>query len=485
LATCDVLLIYPPRFFGKDFLKLGERARYLSVPMGLFGIADFLEKKGFSTKILNIPLEIYMNKNWKLENYLATFNAKIYAISLHWILNSYGAIETARICKKTDPSAKVVFGGFTASYFDLEIMKKFSFVDCIVRGDGELPLVKLAERSSKELPMNKVPNLTFRRSKEVVRTPISYVANSIDHMSFARLEFLQHWREYLEIMRQTMGLPFSVTVGRGCPFNCPFCGGGQKAMKIITGRKTVLFRSAEKVVGDVQKLVKNAGIKSIYFGHGVYPQSMFYWRKLFRTLQEEKLDIGADLEIWRLPIDRTFLEEFSRTFDSSASSLSFVTYPRRIRTLLEPLADPFLNYDEKNFHSLLDEAASRDICLRLWFTVGNPFETVKDVLQNLASIAKVTSSHKRKKRPNIAFYNTPVTVSPGSPVFENPKIFGVDLEPSSFLDFYVLFKRSRFILGEFDNPVNYRTQFLSKRAIKFWNKVLTIAALPFFLTTSH
>ena len=485
MEAYDVLLIYPPRFFVKDYLKLGERACYLSVPMGLFGIADLLEKKGFSAKILNVPSELYINKNWKLENFLKTVNAKIYAISLHWILNSYGAVETARICKKTDPSAIVVFGGFTASYFDLEIMKEFPFVDCIVRGDGELSLVKLAEKSSKELRMNEVPNLTFRRNREVGRTPTSYVADSIDNMSFARLEFLQHWREYLGIMRQTMGLPFSVNVGRGCPFNCPFCGGGQKAMEIITCRETVLLRSAEKVVEDIQKLVRSASIRSIYFGHGVYPQSMSYWRKLFRTLQEEKLDIGADLEIWRLPIDRTFLEEFSRTFDNSASSLSFVTYPRRIRALLEPLADPFLNYDEKNFHFLVDEATSRDICLRLWFTVGNPFETTKDVLQNLASIIKMASSHKRKKMPNIAFYNTPVTVSPGSPVFENPEMFGVDLQPSSFLDFYALFKKLRFTLGEFDNPVNYHTQFLSKRAIKFWNEVLTIAALPSFLTTSH
>jgi hypothetical protein len=484
LETYDVLLIYPPRFFGKDFLKFGERACYLSTPMGLFGIADLLEKKGFSAKILNIPLEIYINKNWKLGNFLKSVNAKIYAVSLHWILSSYGAIETARICKKIDPSAKVVFGGLTASYFDLEIVTEFPFVDCIVRGDGELPLVELAGRSSKELPLNEVSNLTFRRNKEVVRTPTSYVPNSIDHMSFARLESLQHWGEYLGIMRQTMGLPFSVAVGRGCPFNCPFCGGGQKAMKTITGRKTVVLRSVEKVVEDIKTLVKIAGVKSIYFGHGAYPQSMSYWRKLFQTLKEEKLGIGADLEIWRLPIDRTFLDEFSKTFDPAASSLSFVTYPRRVRTLLGPLTDPFLNYDEKDFHSLVDEATSKNISLRLWFTVGNPFETIKDILENLASIAKALSN-KERKRGNIAFYNTPVTISPGSPAFETPRGFGIDLEPSSFMDFYTLFKNSRFTLGEVDNVVNYRTQFLSKRAIKFWNEVLTVAALPFFLTTSH
>ena len=477
-------LIYPPRFFGRDFSKLGERACYMSVPMGLFGISDLLEKEGFSAKILNIPLEMYVNKNWKLEDFLEDVRAKIYAISLHWILGSYGAIETARTCKRIDPSAKIVFGGFSASYFDLEILKQFPFVDYIVRGDGEIPIVELARMLSGALPMNKVSNLTFRRGKEIVRTPTSYIPNSIDRTSFAKLEFLFHWREFLKFMRKNMGLPFSVAVGRGCPFNCPFCGGGRKATEIIASRETVVLRNIEKVVEDIKILVKIADVESIYFGHGTYPQNISYWRKLFLTLKEEKINVGADLEIWRLPVDRAFVEEFSKTFDPTSSSLSFVTYPRKVRALLGPLTDPLLNYDEKDFQTLVDEATSKDISLRLWFTIGNPFETIKDTFENIESMAKALSANERE-RGHVTFFNTPVTISPGSPAFENPWKFGVRLESSSFLYFYDLFKKSRFILGEVDNPINYSTQYLSKRAIRFWNEVLATAAIPFFAATSH
>ena len=484
METYDILFIYPPRFFGRDFWKLSERAFYMSTPMGLFGIADELEKEGFSTKILNLPLEIYLNKNWTLENLLKGMNAKVYAISLHWVLGSYGAVEVAKICKKIDPSAKVVFGGFTASYFDLEIMKKFPFVDYVVRGDGELPLVELTKKLSRKLPLDGVPNLTFRRNKRIVRTQTTYVANSIDDISFAGLKFLHHWREYLRIVKETMGLPFCVTVGRGCPFNCPFCGGGQKATEIINRRRKVLLKSAEKVVEDIKTLVQIANVKSVYFGHGAYPQSTSYWERLFKILREEKVDIGADLEIWRLPIDRIFLKEFSKTFNLNTSSLGFVTYPKRVRALLGPLTDPFLNYEEGDFHRLVEEAMANEIPLRLWFTIGNPFETVNDLFENIALVTKALIKNE-KGRGHVSFYNTPVTISPGSPAFENPREFGIDLESRSFIDFYDLFKNTRFTLGEIDVPINYRTQFLSKRAIKFWNATFTLAAAPFFLATSH
>lgn len=484
MENVDVLLICPPRFFGKDFTKLGERACYLSTPMGLFGIGDLLEKEGFSVKILNIPLELYIDNHWSLTRFLERVHAKIYAISLHWVFSSYGAIETARICKRINPSATVILGGFTASYFDLEIMRKFPFVDYVVRGDGELPIMELSKKIREGTSRGPIPNLTYRKDNEIIRTPTSYVAASIDHMSFARLELLEHWKEYLTTMKQVMGLPFSVAVARGCPFNCPFCGGGQKAGEITSGRSTVALRSIEKVVEDINALIEIADVKSVYFGHGAYPQNISYWKKLFRIIQKEKISIGADLEIWRLPVDRNFVTEFSKTFDHSTSSLSFVTYPKRVRSRLEPLTDSYFNYDENAFKGLLNEATVSDIPLRLWFTVGNPFETVKDTFENLEAITKIFSSRKEKRR-NIAFFNLPVTVNPASPAFEKPRSFGISLEPSTFLDFYKIFRDVRFILGEVNNVVNYRTEFLSKRAIKFWNTILTATAIPFFLTNTH
>ena len=455
----------------------------MSIPMGLFGMADLLDKGGFSTGILNIPLEMLLDKGWSLEGFLKNVKTRIYAISLHWVLNSYGAIEVANKCKEIDPTAKVVLGGFTSSYFDLEIMRKFPFVDGIIRGERELPILKLIETMYGSKPLNSIPNFTFRRNGRIVRTPTTYVANSIDHISFANVEHSHHWKEYVRILRETMGLPFSIMVGRGCPFNCPFCGGSQTASEIISGRKSTLFRSAEKVFGDIDKIIQTAKVKSIYFGHGVYPQNTKYWKKLFSLLRKEKIDIGADLEIWRLPLDKAFISEFHKTFNTDNSSLSFVLYPKRIRQLLAPLTDPFINYKETDVHFVVQNAVRHNISLRLWFTIGNPFETTKDILEDLSFVAKLLLNHGASN--HITLWNAPVTISPGSPAFQYPDKFGIRLQLTSFMDFYRAFKEKRYTFGEFGGVINYQTPFLSGRNINFWNKIFNFIEIPFHLVSSH
>ena len=480
----DALFIHPPRVFENNFWKLGERASYMLVPMGLFGLADLLDKEGFSTKMLNVPLEMHLHKDWTLEKFLEGVSAKVYAISLHWVLNSYGAIEVANRCKKFDPNGKVVLGGFTSSYFDLEIMRNFPSIDGIIRGEAEQPIIQLVGNLSKNGPPDSIPNFTFRKNGKVVRTPITYVADSLDDINFTNVKHLDHWRDYVKLTRKTMGIPFCVMVGRGCPFNCPFCGGGQRAGKIVSGRTTTLLRSPEKVVEDIARITHMANVKSIYFGHGVYPQSLAYWKKLFSTLRAENSDIGADLEIWRLPVDKTFIQDFSRTFNLDRSSLSLVLYPKRVRQLLAPLADPLINYRDEDVEFLIENAIARDIFLRLWLTVGNPFQTMKEVLEDLKFAVKLLLNRKMFG-DHVSLYSTPVTISPGSPAFQHPERFGISLDHKSFLDFYRSFKRESFTFGELSSIINYRTQFLSSREMKFWNTVFSLLEVPFFLSSHH
>ena len=113
MKSFDVIFIHPPKALNNDRAKHKKinRGAYIFIPMGVLAIADFLEREGFGVKIINYPLEQYLNHNWNLTDYLKTIKFDVCAIDLHWIHNSHGAIEVARIVKKVNPNAKVIFGG--------------------------------------------------------------------------------------------------------------------------------------------------------------------------------------------------------------------------------------------------------------------------------------------------------------------------------------------------------------------------------------
>ncbi|MFX0011459.1 MAG: cobalamin-dependent protein, partial [Candidatus Hermodarchaeota archaeon] len=239
MKTYDVIFIHPPRQLELEQNKLlkSNRSKFIFIPMGVFAIADFLEREGFGVEIINYPLEQYLNPNWSLKDYLRTIDFKICGIDLHWIHNAHGAIEIARIVKEVHPNSKVVLGGFSASYFHDEILKYYGVIDGVIKGEAEVPLLEFAQKVDRNQSLESIPNLSFRTTSNHIKSnPITYIAKSLDDLNFTNTKILKSAKQYFECSRKIMGISFNVPIGRGCQFNCPFCGGGQRALQRVTGR---------------------------------------------------------------------------------------------------------------------------------------------------------------------------------------------------------------------------------------------------------
>ena len=174
MKSIDVLFLHPPRIFAKDYLEV--RSAFAMLPVGLVALADYLEKNGYSTRILNIPMEIHFNKNFRLSRYLKSVEVKICAIDLHWILNAFGAIQTAEIVKNFNSKIKTIVGGFSATHFHEDVIK-YPSIDVVVRGEGEYPLLQVANHFLKgNPPMKEIPNITFKQKGRIIQTPMRYIA---------------------------------------------------------------------------------------------------------------------------------------------------------------------------------------------------------------------------------------------------------------------------------------------------------------------
>ena len=483
----DILFIHPPRELNPNYGKVIKSARgsFIFIPMGIFAIGDLLEKEGFGVKLINYPLEHYLDKQWSLPHFLKTVDFDVCAIDLHWIHNAYGAIEVAKMVKRENPNAKIILGGFSASYFHEQILHYFKEVDGIIRGEGEIPILRYLQHLNAPNSLDSVPNLSFRDTSQNIKiNPISYVAKNLDHLCFSNFSFLEHSREYFELSRKIMGISFNVPVGRGCPFNCPFCAGGQRAQKAFMGRNEVVLRSPEKIVEDINVIISKYKIESLFFGHGTYPANLKYWTKLFALIQEEKYDIGADLEIWRLPFHQNIWKEFSNTFTREYSSISISprTTSSRVQRKISEICDPTFQFPEAQINDLIKNANLYRLSLRIWLTIGYPFQKISDILKDFIFSMKCLSKYGLSKEDAIMIMNEPYHIFPGSPAYESPESFNIELRYNSFLQISDAFKQNK--IKFLYNLINYATDTFSNASIRTLNTLFFVVSLPLLFNLS-
>lgn len=454
--------------------------------MGVFAIADFLEREGFGVEIINYPLEQYLNPNWSLKDYLRTIDFKICGIDLHWIHNAHGAIEIARTVKEVNPNSKIVLGGFSASYFHDQILKYYGVIDGVIKGEAEVPLLEFAQKTDRNQSLDSIPNLSFRTTSNHIKSnPIKYVAKSLDDLNFSNTKILKSAKQYFDCSRKIMGISFNVPIGRGCPFNCPFCGGGQRALQSVIGRSKVVLRNPEKVIEDITTIVDTYNVPSLFFGHGSYPATFKFWKTLFGLIQKEKIDIGGDLEIWRLPFPKEMWQIFYKTFPRRNSSISISprTLSSKVHQRVMEICDPTFKFPKNQIEGLIKNANLYQRTLRIWLTAGFPFQSRLDVQKDFNFALKCMYKYGKTKSKPISIMIEPYHIFPGSPAFESPETFGINLNYNSFLQLKDFFKNNKMLF--FYNAINYNTNIFSSATIRNLNKFLFFSTALTMITTGH
>src|SRR5512138_1037888 len=91
-------------------------------PIGFTTIAEYLERYGLRTRILNLAVRMLNEPNFDVEKTISKLDAAVFGIDLHWLPHAHGSIEVARIVKRLHPNRPVMFGGFSSTYFHKELI---------------------------------------------------------------------------------------------------------------------------------------------------------------------------------------------------------------------------------------------------------------------------------------------------------------------------------------------------------------------------
>ena len=95
------------------------------------------------------------------------------------MVHAHGAIEIARLVKQLHPEAKILFGGFSASYFYKELIA-YPEVDYVMRGDSTEEPMRLFMQNIKNGKLDSIPNLIWKDKDGAVRdNGLTFVPDNI------------------------------------------------------------------------------------------------------------------------------------------------------------------------------------------------------------------------------------------------------------------------------------------------------------------
>ncbi len=425
--------------------RLSYLTPFTLFPMGVIGLANRLRQEGISIRGLNYPAESFIRPGFDLAAWLRSSETpRLILMDLHWYEHSFGALDVARMCKQLFPHVPIVVGGLTASLYAREILEAFPWVDYIIRGDAEDPLSRLASAlcSGKVLcqDLEGIPNLTYRWDNEVLENAATYhiSAQEYEDLNLCALDFLVHADTYLGFQyvgRKEIFYPDEpprqrahwLNIGRGCVYDCSFCGGGRRSHEAIAGRQCLVLRSPERVADDIEAL-RERGVDQVALSHDPAILGEAYWKALLGELSRRRVRIGLYVEAFQLP-GEDFLEAFAECADlrHSQIALSLLSGDEHVRRLNGK------QYSNHELFAALKTLRRHRVPLAIYYSFNLPGQNEDALRRTLLVTQRLGQVYPHSL---LMVYNQPHTLDPCSPMSRCPEDFGITVAYKSFQDYF-------------------------------------------------
>jgi len=192
--------------------------------------------------------------------------------------SSYAAtLRIAQECKRLDPSRSIVLGGPHASFVAGETLAAFDFVDAVIVGEGEMPLVACLDALAGGRSLAGIPGLVCRHADEIVAAPPEAVLDDLDLLPMPAFHLIPDPDRYFGTDVERF---IEIEVGRGCPFACTFC-----STSLFFSRK-YRMKSPQRVAAEMRWLRENWNVASFGLIHDNLTSNKKKVRRFCDHLQE-------------------------------------------------------------------------------------------------------------------------------------------------------------------------------------------------------
>ena len=468
--TTDLVLLHAPSVydFRQETILYGPVSDLIPpsyvfemYPIGLTSIADYLERSGYRVRIVNLAVRMLRNRRFNAEAMIKSLSAPIFGIDLHWMLHSHGAIEVAKLVKKWHPDSKVIFGGFSSSYFYKQLLERPE-IDYVLRGDStEEPFRQLMDslRDGKE-PEN-VPNLAWKDQRGTIHeNPFSNVPSDLGNVMLNHygnvVRSVIRYRDIISITPVKDWLRYPITAVltcRGCTENCVICGGSAAAFRRCYNRQEPAYRSPDMVIRDIRQISRFSNGPIFILGDLRQPGED-YAREVLGQLRKNRVKNPIIMELFN-PAPRELLQQMSDACPNFSLEISPESHDYEVRKANGR------NYTDADLEQTIADAIDVG-CGRLdvFYMIGISKQTQQSALDTVDYCDYLLQKFNHDKR--LRLFTSPLApfLDPGSLGFEQPERHG----------FRVLFRsleehRQALASPLWKYSLNFETEWMSRQQI--------------------
>jgi len=230
-----------------------------------------------------LPANIVI-KEYTINNELLVILSDVYSeqpdvIGLScYIWNIEMTLKLAGLLKKVLPNVSIILGGPEVSFDPLEVMKKHSFIDYVVQGEGENIVKALLAALYSHKPVNNIDGLSFRQKEEVIIGK-PQVVEDVSTIPFpycdSDMEDLKDKIIYYES-------------ARGCPFSCQYC--------LSSATSGVRFFNLERVYKELEFFIRH-NVKQVKFVDRTFNARKEHYLPILRFLAKQDCRTNFHFEI--------------------------------------------------------------------------------------------------------------------------------------------------------------------------------------------
>jgi hypothetical protein len=439
------MLLHVPKGFSSD----DWRRNYINImPMGLFSIAHFANRRGHDVKVMNAA--VHQNRETALRlvfDRMENGGFEVVGLPIHWHLSAYDACRAAEEIKRAFPAFRVVLGGITATVLAEELLEACGAVDAVVRGDGELPFAAYLDelaRPPSARDLSSVPNLCWRQDGRPATNAETYVAtqDAYSAFDFSVEDVLFDLAEYAagpSFFDVIKGIPFDfftekledkvffLNVGRGCSVSCVYCAGSSVSFARYFHRDRVMYRSVDAVLETVKGAART-GFRKLHvcFDAPCAGKDDYFVSLFTRTREEVPHEMSMLFETYDLP-SRRFLDAFSSSFQKAIAILSPCFFDSEKMKRFKGY-----HFSRAEMERALEEIRGYPNLEAFVYFAITPLEEWGD--ERIAE--RVLYMRHLAKTYGCKVSAMPVLAEPGSPWVSFPELFGEPAIPLTFRDFW-------------------------------------------------